>query len=446
VSGYPDDPRGEALAAHLAALPDFLRRCAGLLGDRIVAGARLRCVEQAAARSAHIRETAAEAARRLPESRAAALAALAGSAAAACEDFRAALAALRPVAGVLGPERLAGQLVAVEGIVDPVADLLDEVHAEVAEVGAALDAAGAAVGAGSRAHAYAMLAGRMEPVPVRDAVEAAIQRVVAFWRERDVVPLAVDTPLEVAVAPSNAITAEIAFDVGAPYTANRAPYVLRVPDLSDLSGPGGGERARLRREYLNDPMLEVIAVHDTFVGHYEAALRGPSALRTCVRWSAGFPEGWSHYAEEPAVEQGLAGDRPLVRVAQLNAALECAVRCLVYLAIHVGQWSFMQAAEQAASSCLWPPDRALREVVMTTSSLSSAMYTLGKCASGSGGGCCARMPRRADYVTSMSGSWTAGTRRCPPFGSTNVTSSRGRRRRADVARRESVRPGRHRPP
>ncbi|MER7188255.1 DUF885 family protein, partial [Streptomyces hyaluromycini] len=298
-----------------------------------------------------------------------------------CEEFGAALAAVRPVSGVLGPESVAGYLAAGEGIEEPPEDLLEEVEAEVAELTSALDTAGKSVGASSRGQAYALLGDRVEHVSVRDAVEAAIGRVTAFWAGRDVVPVTVRTPLEISVSRSNASTAEVVFDIGAPFEAVRRPYVLRIPDLSDLSGPGGAERARLRREYLNDPMLEIIAVHEAYVGHYvhtEAALSGPGPLRSCVRWTAGLPEGWSHYAEELAVEQGLAADRPLVRIAQLKSAIECAVRCLVYLSVHLGRRTFEQSVAEAAALCLWPADRAVREVLMTTANPAMAMYTLGK--------------------------------------------------------------------
>jgi hypothetical protein len=43
-------------------------------------------------------------------------------------------------------------------------------------------------------------------------------------------------------------------------------------------------------------------------------------------------EGWTHFGEELAIEQGLAADHPLVEIAQLRFALEAATR-LVYLSV-----------------------------------------------------------------------------------------------------------------
>ncbi|MER7187764.1 hypothetical protein ABT404_51325, partial [Streptomyces hyaluromycini] len=91
----PGDARIEELAAHLAALPGFLRRSAGRLGGSLPVGVRIRCVEQAALQAARIRETVRAAVRSLPPERTAELAAVAEPAAAACEEFGAEHAADR---------------------------------------------------------------------------------------------------------------------------------------------------------------------------------------------------------------------------------------------------------------------------------------------------------------------------------------------------------------
>jgi uncharacterized protein (DUF885 family) len=128
-------------------------------------------------------------------------------------------------------------------------------------------------------------------------------------------------------------------------------------------------------------MLEVIAVHEASPGHYvhtEASFRGPSVIRTCIPCSAGFPEGWAHYAEELAVEHGLAHERPLVEVAQLKSALEAATRLLIFLSVHMGRWNFAEAVGRATVICDWSPERAAREVLVAVSDAEMAMYTLGK--------------------------------------------------------------------
>jgi uncharacterized protein (DUF885 family) len=134
-------------------------------------------------------------------------------------------------------------------------------------------------------------------------------------------------------------------------------------------------------DYLNAPMLEMLAVHETYAGHYlqvETASTGPSVIRNSILWFSGFTEGWAHYVEELAVEQGLAADRPLVEIAQLRFALEAASRLLVYYSVHSGRWTFAQACERASTINSWSSDRARREVVETVSNARPAMYALGK--------------------------------------------------------------------
>lgn len=371
----PLPQRIDALTRHLRGLPEFLRRAGEVLGPSMPAGARLRCLESAAHHTARLRGLVAELAAGHPELDLDRVADAAGPAAVACETYTRAIAGMAPVGGVLGPDLLGAYLGATEGITRPVSELLEEARDEVASLSSALNEVSAQVGAASPAQAYGLLADQVGDRPVLDAVHCAIDTAREFWLSQDIIPMSVTNPMEVALVPVGAGSAEVVFDVAGPLEKVPQPHLLCVPDLQ------GDDPGSLRRQYLNDPMLAVVAVHETFAGHYvhtEAALRRPGVVRNCVRWSAGFPEGWSHYTEELAVEYGFAEDRPLVRVAQLKSALEAAVRLLVFLSVHMRRWTFAEAVRQATTLCLWSPDRAVREVLVTTSHLSTAMYTLGK--------------------------------------------------------------------
>jgi hypothetical protein len=367
--------RVDALGRHLEAVPEFLRRAGSVLGATMPAGARLRSTEQAAHQSARFRALAGQLAAEHPGLDVDRVAGAAGPAAAACEEYTRAIAGVKPVSGVLGPELLAALLRATEGMETPVSDLLEEAWDEVTTLVAALDMLAARVGAAGRAEAYALLADQVSDRPVADAMRSAVDSAREFWEREGIVPVEVATPLEVALVPAGAGSAEIVFDVGGPLEKVPQSHLLHVPDLR------GDDPGSVRRQYLNDPMLAVIAVHETFAGHYvhtEAGLARPGVMRNCVRWSAGFPEGWSHYTEELAIEYGFAEDRPLVEIAQLKSALEAAVRLLVFLSVHLGRWSFTEAVQQVTGLCQWSPDRAVREVLVTTAHISTAMYALGK--------------------------------------------------------------------
>src|SRR5262249_39983522 len=149
--------------------------------------------------------------------------------------------------------------------------------------------------------------------------------------------------------------ATVEFRVSAPLEPVRPPHVMFLPEPSTghptgpLTGhPTGAGQAPspVRRQFLNDPMLEVLAVHEGYAGHYlhaEATARGPSVIGSCFPWIAGFAEGWAQYAEELAVEHGLADGRPLVEVAQLRSALESAARLVAFLSMHTRQVTFATA-------------------------------------------------------------------------------------------------------
>jgi hypothetical protein len=374
----PLDERLEALHAHLARLPSFLRQAARTVKPRLPAGERVRGIEEARARAATIEALAGRLAAEHPQLTGERFATAASQASAACEDFARAVAATAPTKGLLGPELLAASLRVTEGLDHPVADLLEEARAEVDSVAAALDATAAKLGVQHRQQAYELMTAQVGGASVLESLDAIVQRVKDFWIGQDILSVETANLLEIRRAGPSAGAAAVEFRVAGPLERVRQPHVLYVPDPSDSVTEGP---AVFRRQYLNDPMLEVIAVHETFAGHYvhhEASLRGPSVIRTCVPWFPGFTEGWAHYVEELAIERGLAEGRPLVEVAQLRYALEAATRLLIHLSVHLGQWTFAEAVERAVQLCGWPPDRAVREVLVVVSDPSGAMYTLGK--------------------------------------------------------------------
>jgi uncharacterized protein (DUF885 family) len=174
-------------------------------------------------------------------------------------------------------------------------------------------------------------------------------------------------------------TAAVEFVISGPLEEPRRPHVLRLPD-PDLTA--GGPSARVWRHYLNEPMLEVIAVHETFAGHYlhaKASESLRSIVRTCLRTS-GFTEGWAHYTEELAVECGLADGRPLVELAQLRSALVSASRLVIFLSIHLRRWTFQDAADHLVRVCGWTPQVAVREALVVPADVDCTMYCLGKLA------------------------------------------------------------------
>lgn len=362
----PLEDRVAALGTHLVRMPDFLAEAARTFGDRLPAGTRLRALEQARGQAVEIDHTVAALAGTHPDLVPGHMLDVAAAAADACEELAQRLEKTAPAKVLLGPELLAAFLQAREGIEHAGAELLEEACAEVEALATAADSAAADLGVADRRAAYELVAAQVSPGDAVDALRSTIERVKGFWIEADVVSVETDNALEIRRAPQRSASAAVRFAVSGPLEESRQPHVLLVPDL---------------KQYLTDPMLEVIALHEVFAGHYvhtEAARRGPSVMRTCVWDCAGFSEGWAHYVEALAIEHGIARERPLVEIALLRSALEAATRLLVFLAVHLGRWTFAEAVDRAVRICDWSPARSAREVLVTTSDSETAMYTLGK--------------------------------------------------------------------
>ena len=356
----PAPRRDEALAAHLRALPGYLDTTAARLDDTLPAGLRLRAAELARGQAAHLDRV---------------LGAVPGaeSAARALRRYAARVSDARPAAALLGPDRLAGLLRTQEGIEIPVEELLAEARDEVDRHAAELDRKSRALG-GS---AVELLSARTLRGPVLATTETIVRRLRDFWRDVDVVSVDPTAMPEFRRMRQLDGTAAVEIVISGPLEDVRRPHVLYLPE-PDLTSDGPS--ARVWRQYLNEPMLEVIAVHETFPGHYlhaKASESLPGIVRSCFR-TAGFTEGWAHYAEELAVEHGLAEGRPLVELAQLRAALVSASRLLIFLSVHLRRWKFQDAARHLVGVCGWAPQEAAREALTIPTDLDSAMYCLGK--------------------------------------------------------------------
>lgn len=383
VSGYlaadyaPSEERVAALLRHLAGIPAFLARGEELSGPSISAGERMNVIAWGPAQAATIGGIADRLVAGQPEL-AELVAPLVGAAVAACQSFARAVAAKAPAAHLLGPEHLAEMLRVAEGIDQPVPELIARTEMEVATVRAAIDRAVARIGETRPEGAYQRMRLHLPARSVADSVRSITERLRDFWIAGDALPVHTRLPIEVHVSGASAFADEVVFAISPPLEAVRRPHRVYVPEPHR---PAAGRPPSAVWSYLNEPTLEMLAVHELYAGHYlqmETASAGPSVIRNSVLWFAGCTEGWAHYAEELAIELGLAADRPLVEIAQLRFALEAATRLLVHLSVHSGRWTFTEAGARASALTGWSAERATREVMETVAHRSRAMYTLGK--------------------------------------------------------------------
>jgi uncharacterized protein (DUF885 family) len=150
------------------------------------------------------------------------------------------------------------------------------------------------------------------PENLRDAAEANLERLDAFVRAKQLVPVDEAEKLEVIWTPEHARGVAIA-GLAAPAPLDAAkpglPSFYLVQPLPDEWTPE--LRESFLREY-NTFMLEILSIHEAIPGHFVQLYWGKRETSTLRRVFANGPfvEGWAVYTERLMVEAGYAGISP----------------------------------------------------------------------------------------------------------------------------------------
>jgi uncharacterized protein (DUF885 family) len=134
---------------------------------------------------------------------------------------------------------------------------------------------------------------------------------------------------------------------------------------------------------LNESMLRNITIHEVYPGHYLQFLhfrRSVGSLARKVYLSASFCEGWAHYAEQLAIEQGLGQGNVDAEVAQLHDALLRDCRLLASIGLHTQGMTLPQATQLFQEEAYFEQLPAEREAIRGTFNPEYFCYTLGKLA------------------------------------------------------------------
>jgi uncharacterized protein (DUF885 family) len=134
---------------------------------------------------------------------------------------------------------------------------------------------------------------------------------------------------------------------------------------------------------LNYAMLRNITVHEVYPGHYLQFLhfrRGSGTLARKVYLSPSFVEGWAHYAEQLAIEQGLGREDRAAEVAQIHDALLRDCRLLAAIGLHTDGMSVEEATQLFQREGHFERLPAEREAIRGTFNPEYFCYTLGKLA------------------------------------------------------------------
>ena len=134
---------------------------------------------------------------------------------------------------------------------------------------------------------------------------------------------------------------------------------------------------------LSYPMLRNITVHEVYPGHYLQFLHFRSSSGSLARkvyLSPSFVEGWAHYAEQLAIEQGLGRESSSAEVAQIHDALLRDCRLLASIGLHTQGMTLEAATQLFQREAHFERLPAEREAIRGTFNPEYFCYTLGKLA------------------------------------------------------------------
>jgi len=132
--------------------------------------------------------------------------------------------------------------------------------------------------------------------------------------------------------------------------------------------------------FFNRWAADIVTIHEAIPGHYYQFLalkRAPSRLRQALGCGSNT-EGWAHYCEQLAIEQGFGGGDPRFELAQLSLALQRLGRFVVGLSLHTQGMSDEEAVRVFEDQCFMAPVNAEREARRGALDPTYLVYTLGK--------------------------------------------------------------------
>ncbi|MGI0130388.1 MAG: DUF885 domain-containing protein [Thermoplasmata archaeon] len=133
----------------------------------------------------------------------------------------------------------------------------------------------------------------------------------------------------------------------------------------------------------NRSLLRNITVHEVYPGHYLQFLhfhRFAGSLARKVYLSPSFVEGWAHYSEQLAIEQGLGRESHSAEIAELHDALLRDCRLLASIGLHTQGMTLARATELFEREAHFEHLPAEREAMRGTFNPEYFCYTLGKLA------------------------------------------------------------------
>ena len=199
--------------------------------------------------------------------------------------------------------------------------------------------------------------------------------VIAWTAEKDLVPYS-DGVCLVGPAPESRQWAMAMLSWAAPYEEDGPSWYYVTPP--DPSWPPEEQEDWL--SVFSRATLPGICIHEVAPGHFShgrAIRRASTDVRRTLQGDS-FVEGWAHYVEEVAVEEGFKADDPRFTAGMAMEGLIRVTRLASAIGIHSGEMTVDQSAARFADDAFLLGPAALSEARRGTFDPTYGRYTWGK--------------------------------------------------------------------
>jgi hypothetical protein len=277
----------------------------------------------------------------------------------------------------LGPAGLAALMSSAEAMPVDLGALARQADAERDRLHAQLADGCARVAPGRPALEVARELVREHPdgAGVIDAARLWTQRVIEFTRDHDLVPYHDGVCLVGPAPPSRRWAMAM--------MSSAAPGEPEGPSWYHITPPEESWPDREKEEWLevfSDTTLPGITLHEVAPGHFShgrAMRRLASPVRSTVTSSA-FVEGWAHYAEEMAIEEGFGNGDPRIAIGVWLEALVRVTRLACAIGVHTAGMTVEHSAQRFEADTHLSGPAALSEARRATFDPTYGRYTWGK--------------------------------------------------------------------
>lgn len=210
------------------------------------------------------------------------------------------------------------------------------------------------------------------------SVAGQLDSIRAFLRARDLITLPPRENLIVRETPP--------FQRGLSFASMSSPGVWERQateayyNVTPVDTAWTAQQQRDHLAFFNRWAAPIVSVHEALPGHYYQFLalqKVPSRIRQALP-SSSNAEGWAHYCEQMAIEEGFGGGDPRFELAQLSLAIRRIGRFIAGISLHTQGMTYEEAVRLFEEQCFMAPVNAAREARRGTMDPTYLVYTLGK--------------------------------------------------------------------